>query len=273
LLVSLLLAVGLDTTSANARPWPESNMATAYAARATSPYVPSGGVKVERATVEGSVTTLELEQTAANHPRHDVDMGRTRVVLRNRETQAILIDETLTELWECLGFNPRTGRYLIVSKNESGVKVTLRGLLYVDEPKAAFIDSIFGNDHFHAVASLYESGSGVLALIGWKDTGAGRHAQVRLYALHTSIDVLVELGPPPAPPPLSSEELRLPMASDMVWPWHAPERHYTELGPGIWRFANPTRLDVSYGPDTVRKRSPRRWIKRFDLTKPDAPTK
>jgi hypothetical protein len=200
-------------------------------------------------------------------------MGRTRVVLRDRATQAILIDETLTELWECLGYNSRTGRYLIVSENESGATVTLRGLLYVDERKATFVDSIFGKDRFHAVASLYEPGSGNLALIGWKDTEAGRNAQVRLYALRTTTDVLVELGPPPAPPPLSSEELRLPMASSMVWPWGAPERHYTELGPAIWRFANPTTLEVSYGRDTLRKRSPWRTLKRFDLTKPGAPTK
>ena len=241
-------------------------MATAYASGTKVPYLAFGGVKVERSTVDGATTTLEVEQTIARVPRHDVDLGRTRLLLRNRATKAVLFDETFNELWECLGYNPRTRRYLIISKNEHGVKVTLRGLVYVDENKAAFIDSVFGKDQFHAVSSLYEPTGGILALIGWKDTETGRNAPVRLYAFDTTTDVLVELGPPPAPPPLTAEDLKYPMAREMLGPWIAPERHYTELDPTIWRFTSPTTLEVSYGRDTFRKRSPRRTIKRFDLT-------
>jgi len=271
--VPLFLAVWLLSLPAVARPWPESAMASAYASGTKVPYLAQGDTRNLQATVEGTATTLDVEQTAALIPRHDVDLGRTRLVLRSRATKVVLLDETFNELWECLGYNPRTQRYLLVSKNEHGVKVTLRGLVYVDERKAAFVDSVFGQEQFHAVSSLYEPVNGILALIGWKDTEEGRNAPVKLYALHTLTDALVELGPPPAPPPLSLEDLRFAKDRSMMGPWIAPERHYTELDPAIWRFSSPTTLEVSYGRDTLRKRSSQRTIKRFVLTPSGDPVK
>jgi hypothetical protein len=266
--LTLFALLSSSASDAAARSWPQSEMATVYAEGATRPYAPSGGTTVQRASVEGKSTTLEVIRTVAKIPQHDVDMGRTRLVLRSRDSNAVLFDETFSELWECLGYSARTQRYLLTSKNEHGVKVTLRGLLYVDEKLGAFKDSIFGQVDFHAVSSLYEPVSGLLALIGWKGVGAGSYPKVRLYVLDTHTDKLVDLDAPPAPPPLTADEFEMFKEElSMVGPWDAPERHYTELEPSIWRFPSPTILEVSYGRDTLKQRSPKRTKKRYDLSR------
>jgi hypothetical protein len=258
--LTLCLAI---PASVNARAWPESRTATVYSEGNRLPYLPMGGTIVNRNSCSGEYTILESVQTLAKIPRHDVDMGRTRLVLRTKDGK-ILLDETLNEVWECLGYNPRTRRYLVTSTNEHGVKVTLRGLVYIDETSAVFKESMFGKRQFHAVSSLYKSDSGYLALIGWGQ-GEGEEEDVQLYALDTNTDQLKVLGTAPAPPPLSPEERKSREARLMLWPWNAPERHYTKLDESIWSFTDSGTLRVSYGPDTIRKRSKQRTEKRWDL--------
>jgi hypothetical protein len=255
----ILLLYPMNSLAGN---WPESQTATIYSKGASLPYSPIGGTEARKQTCQGTATILECHQTLSRIPQHDVDMGRTKLALRSKDGDRELLQETLTEIWECLGYNPRTKKYLLISKNEHGVKVTLRGLVYIDEAKATFQDSIFGKKQFEAVASLYSPDGSYLALIGAPE-GVDRY---RLYVLNTNIDQLKLLGNPPAPPPLSKEDLANPESIDMLGPWEAPERHYTELEKGIWEFTAPHMLQVSYGKDTFKARSKTRKIKQWDLS-------
>jgi hypothetical protein len=244
-----------------AREWPESQMATVYSRGTLMPYLPIGGTELRKTTCKGLSTILEIRQTVAKFPRHDVDMGRTELITYSLADRKVLLKETLKEIWECIGFNTQTQKYLIISKNEHGVKVTLRGLVYLDEAKAAFQDSIFGRLHFEATASLYGPDGKYLALIGAPE---GKEIY-RLYVLNTISDELREIGEPPAPPPLTPTDLDNQDAVQMMGPWEAPERHYTELEQGIWEFTDPHTLRVSYGKDSLKRRSKERIIKEWDL--------
>lgn len=271
----LLLLSMVLTPSAMARNWSESETATAYAEGARRPYLPRGGTHVEHGTCEGSTTVLELVHTKATIPQHDVDLGRTRVILHAKVDGApsrdggmpggkVLLDETLAEVWECLGFNPRTRRYVLTSTNERGVKVTLRGLVYLDESAVTFKESVFGRRQVHAMSSLYQPTNGYLALIA---TAEGEHGRdtVKLHVLDTETDQLKALGNPPAPPPLDAPLRNDRQAIMMMWPWDSPECHYTEMDATIWSFVDAATLRVSYGRDTVKARAKQRTEKRWDL--------
>jgi hypothetical protein len=246
-----------------AREWPESQTATVYSRGTVTPYLPMGGTILREATCTGMSTILEIRQTVAKIPRHDVDMGRTDLIVHSLIDKKVLLKETLKEIWECIGFNAQTRKYLIISKNEHGAKVTLRGLVYLDESKAAFQDSIFGKLHFEATASLYGPDGTYLAMIGAPE-GKDIYG---LYVLSTISDELQEIGEPPAPPPLTAAELDIQEAEQMMGSWEAPERHYTELERGIWEFTDPHTLRVSYGKDSLKHRSKERTIKEWDLRK------
>jgi hypothetical protein len=271
----LILAVAMSSR-AGARLWSESETATAYSESAKGAYQPTGGTRDERSACEGRATVLELVRTVAKVPQHDVDLGRTRLILREKEPTAtptrdraapggkVLLDDTLTEVWECLAYNPRTRRYVITSVNEHGVKVSMRGLVYVDEAAATFKESVFGRRAVHAVASLYQPASGFLALIGTAKDGEGEDTS-KLYVLDTDTDELQAIGVPPRPPPIEPELRKDREVVKMSWRWDAPERHYTELDEAIWSFVDPTTLRVSYGRDTVSARAKRRTERRWDL--------
>lgn len=262
-LIGALLAVILLLLPSQSmgREWPESEMATIYSRGTLTPYLPMGGTELRKITCKGLSTILEIRQTVAKIPRHDVDMGRTELIIYSLADLKVLLKETLKEIWECIGFNAQTRKYLIISKNEHGVKVTLRGLVYLDELKAAFQDSIFGKLHFEATASLYGPDGTYLALIGAPE----RKDTYRLYVLNTTSDDLREIGEPPAPPPLTAADLDNQDAEHMTGPWEAPERHYTELEHGIWEFTDPHTLRVSYGKDSLKRRSKNRLIKEWKL--------
>ncbi len=226
-----------------------------------TPFQPVGGTTLIERTCVGLSTVLEIRQIVATIPRHDEDLGRTELIIRARDDKKVLMKETLREIWECPGFNVKTRKYLVVSKNEHGVKVAMRGLMYLDELKASFQESVFGKLHFEATASLYSPDGTYLALIGAPE---GKD-EYRLYILNTILDELREIGQPPAPPPLTAEELANRDTKRMMGTWEAPERHYTELEPRIWAFPAPHTLRVSYGKDTLRHRSKIRTAKGWDL--------
>lgn len=262
--------------SALARNWSESQTATAYAEGAQRPYLPRGGTRVEHLTCEGSTTVLELVYTKATIPQHDVDLGRTRILLHAKVDGApsrdggfaggkVLLDETFAEVWECLGFNPRTRRYVLTSISELGVKVTLRGLVYLDENAVTFKESVFGRRQVRAVSSLYQPTSGYLALVAAAEGKRERDDTVKLYVLDTESDQLKVLGNPPAPPPLDARLRNDRDAIMMMWPWDSPECHYTEMDATIWSFVDAATLRVSYGRDTAKVRAKRRTSKQWDL--------
>jgi hypothetical protein len=258
ILVLILLVIPLQGV---VREWPESQMATTYSEGTGAPYLPMGGAKLRETTCTGHSTVFEVRQTVAKIPRHDVGMGSTELIVRSLKDNTIIIREILKEVWECLGFNTQTRKYLIISKNEHGVKVTLRGLMYFNEAKAAFQDSVFGKQHFEAVASLYSPDGNYLALIGAPE---GRDS-CSLYILNTISDQLQEIGKPPAPPPLTAADMEYPDAEHIMGTWESPERNYTELEKGIWEFSPPHMLRVSYGKDSLRHRNKDRTMKEWNL--------
>ncbi|MBN1594672.1 hypothetical protein JW933_01970 [candidate division FCPU426 bacterium] len=266
LILKAVLAVSaalclLSPLNTQAREWPESHTATIYSKGTLLPYLPAGGTRTRQSDFLGSASRLECIQVQAKFARHDVALGRTMLVLRSRNGKKVLLKETFTELWECLGYNPRTRRYVLVSQNEHGVKVTLRGLVYLEENRPRFTDSVFARKRFQAAASLYSPEGTYLVLVG---APAGED-QYRLYALDLEQDQLLLLGDAPAPPPLSQEDLEYPEAADLMGPWEAPERHYTELEKEIWSFVNPHTLQVGYGQDTISKRGRKREVRTWNL--------
>lgn len=70
--------------AARGRSWPESEAASVYSEGTKLPYVPMGGTSTHREICVGDTTTLETIQTTPKIPQHDVDMGRTRVILRSK---------------------------------------------------------------------------------------------------------------------------------------------------------------------------------------------
>ncbi|MEW6515386.1 MAG: hypothetical protein AB1439_00590 [candidate division FCPU426 bacterium] len=251
----------VSITPSSARDWPESRTATIYSQGARIPYLPSGGTESKPSTCQGASTQLRITQVLAKMPRHDVDLGRTTLTLLSLDGKKELLKETFTEVWECLGYNPTAKRYVLITKNEHGTKVTLRGLVYLEENPARFKDSVFGEKQFEAAASLPGPDGNYLALIGAPE-GEDTY---KLYVLNLVADKLQLLGDAPGPPPLTKEDLEWPEALDMMAAWEAPERHYTELEPGIWSFTNPSTLQVSYGKDTYKARNKKRSIKTWDL--------
>ena len=85
--------------------------------------------------------------------------------------------------------------------------------------------------------------------------------------LNTDKDLIKVLGDPPAPPPISDpywqkEALR---QCEGKWEWDFPcFDGYVEMDSGIITFKN-NNIYVSYGKDTVDKRSDKRRIKSWKL--------
>ncbi len=250
-------------TPGHSREWPRSAMASAYAAGAGRPWAPRGGVRAPTPEVTaGSATRLEIRLQLARIPQHDTDLGRSEIVLRSQADGAIRLRETLSEAWRCLGYHAATRRYVLASANEHGVKVTLRGLLYLEESEPFFVDSAFAAVRFEAMASLLGPGAEHLALIGTDDA----HPEASLFALDIGADHLWRLGEAPAPPPRPAGYRPDPLtAAGDPSAWEAPDRHYLALEPGIWSFRDRHTLQVSYGADTERARAGQRDPRTWDL--------
>jgi hypothetical protein len=84
----------------------------------------------------------------------------------------------------------------------------------------------------------------------------------RLQALDTARDVLYDLGPAPAPPPIPDAD-----APNGRCTWGDPVDGLTEMDPGIIRFTDATTLRARYGRDTCAKRAPKRTERARDLPK------
>jgi hypothetical protein len=276
------LALGLlvwSSIASAADPWPRSPTLSDYADGTQGPYAPRGGTTVDSTRCAGgdSGTELVIEQTRATMPQHDVDLGRTKITLRKDGKS--LVEATVSELWECLTYLPSTHRFVLTSTNEHGVKVTLRALVYLDVAQATFVDSVFDSLQFEASSSLLGPDGHYLALIGVRSKNQKERAA--LFALDLLHDKLALLGPAPAPPPFSKEELETVRMNamhamskeaqesgdyvEMSYGWDAPERMYTEPDQKLFHFADPSTLEVSYGNDTYAKRSAKRRVRRFDL--------
>lgn len=235
----------------------ESETIAAAAQLANAAYTPSGGTN--KATVScgaGTATRLECLQERANIPQHDVDLGRTELVLRTNDG-AELRRQKLTELWEGMGFNRETGCYVIGSKNESGIRVSLRGLVLLDEKSAKFRDTAFGREDWKALSALMSPDARYLAFIAQKE----EDPQARLYVYDVVRNRVSRLGDAPAPPPLATN----PDPQKADWPWDSLERHYTDLESAIWKFTTPHTLEVSYGADTWDKRAQKRTSRSYEL--------
>lgn len=259
--VIILSALSLLPGFSWAEVWPESPTATHYSEAAKKPYTPGGGTEEAKAACKGGATQLQISQVRAKLPKHDMDLGQTTLTLLGGDGQKQLLQDKFAELWDCLGYNAKAKRYVLVSKNEHGVKVTLRGLVYLEENPPRFRESNFGFRQFEAAASLLSPDGTYLALIG---APAGKD-EYRLYVLNLVTDQLLTLGQAPAPPPLTKEELASPEAADMMGAWEAPERHYAELEKEIWSFDSPGMLKVSYGKDTLQARGAKRTTVTYDL--------
>ena len=97
-IVGLIAAWLLAPDSGFGQKWLESPTATGYADGTRVPYRPVSGTRQSTISVQGSTTVLECKVTAARIPRHDVDLGRTEIVLRPKDSTKILLQETLCEI-------------------------------------------------------------------------------------------------------------------------------------------------------------------------------
>lgn len=277
--VICLLFVFMISAPFAADQMPGSKIAAANSERGEALSNPLDGMRQHNTRCgKGTTTYLECNQQIAITPRHDVDMGSTELVLRSIEGDTVLKKMKLGELWNSISFNPRTRKYLVGVKAEHGVSIKLLSLIYVDEEKAVVQDSVFGRLRFEASASIVSPDSRYLVFISYVGSTDG------LFVIDLDTDKLQFIGKPPAPPPLTPEELAFnkeraaseeddplypyKMYNDNDgWEWVHSERNYTDMDPNILSFPKPDILQVSYGKDTFKRRAKKRTIKTWDLKK------
>jgi hypothetical protein len=240
--------------------WPDAPRFSLYEPH--GPYQPAGGTTVVRATCRGRDTMLDIVQTRARVPQHDVDLGVTRLVLRD-DSGRVLVEAGAAELWECQVYDPRTRRYVVTSVNEHGTKTTLRGLVYLDERRRTFVDSTLLTQSFEAVVATLSPGGHYFVFIGKNHPpDGGRKWRPGLYRLDLDTDRLRRLGKPPAPPPLPESMWK---DLDIYYAWDAAERSFCELEKGILTFVDDHTVRISYGWDDHRPRATARHTRDFDL--------
>lgn len=251
-------------TTTFAAQWPESKIVRNYSSGAQPPFNVSDETRQYNSRCGKGITTyLECSWELAKIPRHDVELGKTELVLRSVHDDKILLREKFNEVWDCLTFNPRTRKYLLGSKNEHGVKVSLRGLVYLDEQKAIFQDTIFGKQGFEASSGKLSPDGRYLVFVA----SSSEEPAHGLYVMDSDTDTFQFLGTPPAPPPLELENQADRETVSRSWAWESSERSYTDLEPSILKFSEPHVLQVSFGKDSFRQRGKNRTIKVWNLDK------
>jgi len=205
----------------------------------------------------GTTTYLECRQIREKKQHHDVDHGRTELVLRSIKTNAVLRRVVLKELWDCISFNKKTGNYLLGSVHEYGITIMLCGLVYLNEHQRAFHDTIYWKQGFMASEALASKDGRYLVFVAWGD----KPPLGGLFALNTDIDQYRYLGDPPYPPPIPADEYYPNRESSWSWFW----QDYVPPEPGIFAYPASDTLRVGFGHDTPFARSSQREYKEWDL--------
>ncbi len=206
---------------------------------------------------KGTVTVLECLQRITNTPRHDVDLGNTTIVLKDLHGKPLKSQE-LAEVWECRAFNKAKSRYVLISKNEYGITITLRDLVYLNEQDSQFQDSIFSKKHYEAKSAVMSPGGRYMAFIG--KNGNSTHSA--LFVLDTVSDTIRRLGKAPSPPPdqYAAEN------SNTVYNWDNIETGYTSIEPAILSFTGEHTLRATYGADCVVRRAKKRLTRVWNVS-------
>ena len=235
----------------------ESKAIRAYSVAAGEPYYSISGITRHAWKCGfGTTTYLECRQIREKEQHHDFDYGRTELVLRSVKTNAILRRVVLRELWDCISFNKKTGNYLLGTIHEVGQTDMLCSLVYLNEGRKTFRDTVYREKGFMAFEALASKDGRYLVFIAW-----GEMPPVGgLFILNTDIDQYRYLGDPPSPPPIPGVKSDPDLYS---WSWFWQD--YLPPEPGIFSYPEPDTLRVGFGADTAFARAPQREYMDWDL--------
>lgn len=252
--LTLLLLMAVPSLS----PAVESKAIRAYAVGSAEPYSSFSGI-TRRAWKCGFGTTtyLECRQISEKEQHHDIDHGRTELVLRSKKTNTVLRRVVLRELWDCISFNKKTGNYLLGSVHEYGQTDMLCGLVYLNERRKTFRDTVYRKKGFMAFESLASKDGRYLVFVAWGDMPPIGG----MFVLNTDLDQYRYLGDPPSPPPIPTDE-NYP-GREITWSWFWQD--YLPPEPGLFAYPAADTLRVGFGDDTISARSPHREYQEWDL--------
>jgi hypothetical protein len=207
----------------------------------------------------GARSTLDVEVLdRPATPRHDENIGRDRLVLRDADGKARFKDETSDGHFVCLGYDRAKARYLVGVYQEAGVWLVLSSIQYLPEDAANgphFEPSVFAKKEYVALASVTSASGRYLAFVG----GVG--VADALYVLDTESDTIRRIGRAPAPPPVSDGfECDEPFRWGTCW-----ADAYKPFEPAIVHFDGDAVLVISRGHDTPKRRATRRAEQRVKL--------
>ncbi len=214
---------------------------------------------------------LALQTLVLETPEYDGSYGKTKISIYSVPDNKKTKDFVLEGIWHCLGYITSRKSFFLVGEFQEGACLPLTKIKYLSEDNYEVTDSKYrynaikgDNDplSWNALTAVPSEDLKYIAFVG--DLGK---ANTRLIVLNTDKDLMTVLGDPPAPPPISDpywqkEALR---QSPDNWVWDFPcVDGYVEMDNGIIRFNKDT-LSVSYGNDTVIKRSGKRKTKTWKL--------
>jgi len=177
-------------------------------------------------------------------------------VLRDKASGQVIKAEALSSEWRCLGYAAADGRYLLGGIGPSGAWRPLTSLRYLDEKTGELLPSVLDKHYFVVAVAIVSPQGRYVAFLGG-------HVSVQLYLLDTRRNTLRKLADDvPLPPPdrQARETCRgIPFAWGECW-----GDRYMELERDVLAFESETRLRVSYGADTPKRRAAKRRVRYFD---------
>ena len=203
----------------------------------------------------GSASVLELRTEVPRMPTLQGGLGRTTVLQRFADATRPPEERAWPGIWTCAGFSAERGEFVLLHRDVRGATPAYVGVTLVHEATGAL-----------RAVSLEDLGH--VVLVGPQARFAVAVVGRMLVGLDLKTLQSRELGPAPAPMPLTPEELRF-YKSKRPLRWDLEPRDTTsELEPDVLQFLTATQVQVSYGKDSAFKRSPKRSQRQFDLAQP-----
>lgn len=200
--------------------------------------------------------------------RHDGSYGAARLELQTLADHRMVVSKKLEGVWQVLTYVPSTRTFVIGGEFEAaGSWLPLDEIRYVDEATGAMRMSRYDSGTWIAFAAAPGPDGRFIVFVG--ESRADRAFEAgpfRLQVLDTTKDALYDLGRPPAPPPLSEDEASQ-LEPDEGWDWGSPIDGFVQMDPGIITFSDAHTIRVSYGADTIKRRSRQRRQRSWDLAR------
>jgi hypothetical protein len=211
-----------------------------------------------------------LQTFVTENLAYDGTAGKTKISIIGSDKK-ILKNIFLDGIWHCLGYVANRKCFLLVGEFQVGAWLPLTKIKYLSEVNFKIVDS----KYFYKWPKNQNDPSGWTGVCAYPSenlkyvafVGSLDNDEIKLMVLNTDKDSMEVLGEAPAPPPISDPHWQKEALRQCPgeWQWDFPcVDGYVEMDNGIIKFNKDT-LTVSYGHDTVIKRSIKRKIKVWSL--------